>query len=117
MRLRARLVLEAFVWVPGALPKGIRPAGQTAGERGPVARQTEPAWGRDPFNPRYVETPGGVDGVTLNGIIWDPQNPTCVLNGMVLGIGGIINGYTVTAMTQEAVLLRGPKEAVLTVSP
>ncbi|GEM_PF-2403272 len=122
-RLRARVVLETYLWIPGALPKGPAPAvppglepasGHRAalGEGGPAA-----AWGRDPFDPRYAPTPG-VEGVTLNGILWDPAHPTCLLNGAVSAIGSVVNGYTVIAITPEVVVLRGEsREAVLAVSP
>lgn len=119
-RLRTRLVLETYVWVPGALPKELAPAPGSSLESvaaSPERPSGPAAWGRDPFDPRYVPTPG-VEGVTLNGILWDPAHPTCLLNGAVYAAGSAVNGYTVVAITPETVVLRGEsREVVLAVSP
>lgn len=113
-RLKARVVLETYVWMPDARPKGVAP---------PAAPVTPPddrapaAWGRDPFDPRYLPT-GRVEGVVLNGIVWDAERPTCLLNGAVLEPGGVLGGYTVVTITPDAVILRGEsREVVLAVSP
>ena len=113
--LKARVVLETFVWRPRAVPKGPAAAPHEPPAE-PRPEATEGTWGRDPFDPRYLATPG-VEGVALNGIIRDSQHQTCVINGMVLGVGGVVNGYTIAAITPQAVLLRGDRELVLTVSP
>lgn len=89
-RLKARVVLETYVWMPGA------------------------AWGRDPFDPRYLRT-SGVEGIVLNGIVWDAERPTCLLNGAVLGPGGTLRGYTVVTVTPDAVVLRGESREVVLV--
>ncbi|MBI4227193.1 MAG: hypothetical protein HY600_02840 [Candidatus Omnitrophica bacterium] len=117
-RLKARFVLETYLWTPGASPKGGVPP-PPAGPA-PLARDssdTPAAWARDPFDPRYVPT-GGVEGLTLNGIVWDSRHPTCLINGTELGPGDMVNGYTALVITPETVVLRGEsREAVLTVSP
>lgn len=120
-RLKARLVVETYLWTPGALPKGPVPSLPSGESSSPSARLPQggasASWGRDPFDARYVPT-AGVDGVVLNGILWDPDHPTCLVNGAVLGPGEVVNGYAVVVITPEAVVLRGEsRELVLAVSP
>lgn len=109
-RVKARAVFEMCQWVAGAVPKAPIPIPAVP----EALRRDESA--RDPFDPRYLGEPEA-EGIALGGILWDPQRPTCILNGMVVGIGEGLNGYTVVAIESNAVVLRGEREIVLTVSP
>ncbi len=107
--LKAQLVFETFLWIPRAVPKQEVPSPTLA------APPTSPAvitWGRNPFDERW-SGPSQAEGLTLQGILWDAQHPTCVLNGAVYGAGQAVTGYTIVAILPKAVLLRGPKELLL----
>lgn len=117
-RLKARLVLETYLWHPGAAPKGGASTAPTVPEP-PLMPPDHPEapWSRDPFDPRYAPGPEA-DGLTLSGILWDPIRPTCLINGMELGLGGTIRGATVVVITPDLVVLRGEaREVVLGVPP
>lgn len=110
-RVRARVVLEVFRWLPGALPplaEALPAPPLPAGEPGPP-------WGRDPFDGRWVPGPAPA-GLALHGVLWDRDRPTCVINGEVMGVGDAVGGYTIAAILPSAVLLRGPRERVVGVS-
>jgi len=108
-RLKTQVVFDAFLWTPAARPAGVIPSPALAAA--PVVSPAE-GWRRDPFDPRWFGTPQA-EGITLGGILWDPQRPTCVLNGTVLEVGQGIHGYTVVAITPHLVVLRGARELVL----
>ena len=59
------------------------------------------AWGRDPFT-RGTATGDG-SGLTLAGILWDPQQPLAIINGQTVHVGEELEGYRVTEITQDHV--------------
>lgn len=71
-----------------------------------VPAQKELQWGRDPF-----ALPG--QGVTiqtggqfvLSAVVWDENRPLAVVDGEVVKIGQQINGYTVSKINKENVVL------------
>lgn len=107
LRLKARVVLETFLWTPGALPERSAPTGMPAPSPGAPAEgpAPKPSVARDPFDPEW-RGPPSAEGITVSGILWDPYRPTCVLNRAVVGMGDVVHGYTVAAILPGAVLLR-----------
>ena len=59
------------------------------------------AWGRDPFTGGSVGSE--VSGFDLSGILWDPSQPIAIVNGQMLRVGDELEGYRVTAITQDTV--------------
>ena len=68
-------------------------------------------WREEPFlspllNPRSVKVPTAIgQRFKLSGILWDPETPTCVINGAVLKPGDAIEGYKVVLIAENAVML------------
>ncbi len=81
----------------------------------------KPSWGwrEEPFrspltSSNALRIPADrVAGLHLTGIIWDPAQPTCLINGEVLKPGDWIKGYQLVLMTQDVVLLQGAEEELL----
>lgn len=73
-------------------------------------------WREEPFlspfvSPKAVQIPRALrQRFRLSGIIWDSQVPTCVINGTVLKPGDLIDGYQVTLIASNAVLLQKGEE-------
>jgi len=64
----------------------------------------------DPFDPSFdrvskvgIKTEQG--GFVLEGIVWDTDNPTAIINGKILHIGEEIGDYEVMEIKQEKVTL------------
>ena len=74
-------------------------------EGGPRQAQREHAatlaWGRDPFTGGSAGSE--VSGFDLSGILWDPSQPIAIINGQMLRVGDEVEGYRVTAITQDTV--------------
>ena len=75
-------------------------------------------WREEPFLSPFV-SPKGVQispavrkRFRLSGIVWDVKTPTCVINGTVLKPGDLIDGYQVTLIAPNAVLLQKREEEV-----
>ncbi|MBN2407200.1 MAG: hypothetical protein JXJ19_05840 [Elusimicrobia bacterium] len=56
-----------------------------------------------PVKQKEVET---APSLSLDGIIWDPQNPMVIVNGELLSKGGSVRGATVVTITQKSVTLK-----------
>ena len=87
---------------------------ELSAESGPRQAQREHAarlaWGRDPFT-------GGsageeVGGFALSGILWDPSQPIAIINGQMLRVGDEVEGYRVTAITQDTVSISDGGQAL-----
>ena len=61
------------------------------------------AWGRDPFTGGAAGAE--VSGFDLSGILWDATQPIAVINGQMLRVGDELEGYKVTQIAQDSVLL------------
>ena len=59
------------------------------------------AWRRDPFTKGAAM--GERSGLTLSGILWDPNAPLAILNGQMVRVGDEIGGYHVLEITQDHV--------------
>jgi hypothetical protein len=57
---------------------------------------------RSPFSKQHLEA---VSGPYLNGIFWDPHNPTAIINDQIVEHGSRISGYTVVEIKKDAVIL------------
>lgn len=66
-------------------------------------RATLLAWGRDPF--ARGAGAGQISGLNLSGILWDASAPIAIINGQMLRVGEELEGYRVTEITQDRVLL------------
>jgi type II secretory pathway component PulC len=60
-------------------------------------------WQRDPFFPD--QTAGFAGPVALTGIVWDEKKPIAMVNDQVLAVGDQIQGYTVTRINRDAIVL------------
>ena len=67
-------------------------------------------WGRSPFGEVAQEREQIL--LTLNGIFWDAQNPTAIINGQTLHVGESFAGYAVTQITTEHVIVTNGKETI-----
>ena len=76
-------------------------------------------WREEPFRspltfPRALRIPPErLAGLHLTGIVWDPAQPTCVINEQVLKPGDWVKGYQVVWMSHDTVLLQGAEEELL----
>lgn len=68
-------------------------------------------WGRNPF--LTITGTSGLDGYAqnktslfvLNGIVLNQKSPVAVVNGVEVGLNGVIEGYTVTEISEEYIIL------------
>lgn len=62
------------------------------------------SWSRDPFStsPAPIK---GYGGLTLEGIIWDKENPMAIINDNIVKIGDKVSGNTVVDIKQDKVIL------------
>ena len=64
-------------------------------------RSRELTWRRDPFT-RGAAAPG-VGGLTLSGILWDPDKALAIINGETVSVGQELGGYKVIAIARDYV--------------
>lgn len=63
-------------------------------------------WGRDPFSFATSSDSGpGLEGLILNGIMWDAEAPYAIVNSDVVKVGDKLRGMKVTAITENSVVL------------
>jgi len=83
-------------------------------------------WVRNPFFPKTPLTPSAsatspssttalaTPGLTLDGIMWDAENPRAMINGSLVGIGDKIYGNKVIDIKEDRVILNdGTEDFVL----
>jgi hypothetical protein len=59
-----------------------------------------------------------MSGLTLSGILWDPSAPIAVINGHMVQVGQEVDGYQVTAISNDRVSLTdGTQTFQLNISP
>ena len=66
-------------------------------------RLIQTTWRRDPFS-RGADT-SVITGLHLSGILWDAQNPMAIINGRTVRLGEEFDGYQVTEITSDRVLI------------
>ena len=87
-------------------PEAPSPARTEAG-----IQRKEWGWRLDPFISPFVSPgvlripPEELAPYKLGGILWDPENPSCILNGVVLKPGDRVGDAQVVLITRETVLL------------
>ncbi len=59
----------------------------------------------------------GSDQFRLTGIVWDPEYPTCIIDGDVLKIGDTRKGYQVVLVTRHSVLLQKEEDEIILLLP
>ena len=66
-------------------------------------------WGRDPF---FLGPPMGatLEGLILNGIVWDENNAYAIINNDVVEIGNSIGRAIVIEINQDSVILEQDEE-------
>ena len=73
-------------------------------------------WERDPFT--RGSAAGSLNGLSLNGILFDATRPMAIINGTMVEVGQELEGYQVVAITSDSVLLNdGTEQVQLQVSP
>ena len=60
---------------------------------------------RDPFNPPPVVPTEGPVKLNLMGILWDPQQPTAIINNEIVQIGSKIAGHVVVDIQESKVIV------------
>jgi hypothetical protein len=79
-------------------------------------RAAQLGWTRDPFM-RGLGA-GLAGGFALNGILWDETAPIAMVSGQMVGVGDTIEGYRVTEIRIDRVVLSdGDQTHELLVSP
>ena len=76
-------------------------------ERGEIKESMiKDSWGRDPF---FFTTSGmagsGLEGLVLNGIVWDKDNPYAIINDDVVKIGDKLDDMRVVEISEKSVTL------------
>ena len=108
----------SFKWVVAVEPS---PSGSRSEHLEVPSESPQLAWGwrEEPFlspldHPNALRIPAErLTGFHLTGIVWDPAQSTCVINGEVLKPGDWIKGYQLVLLTRETVLLQGPEDELL----
>lgn len=63
-------------------------------------------WQRDPFaSASQKNSVAEIPGLSLSGIVWDPQKPQAVINGCIVSAGDVIADYTVEDIKPTVVTL------------
>ena len=79
-------------------------------------RAAQLGWTRDPFT--HGAGVGLAGGFALSGILWDATAPIAMVNGQMVGVGDTIEGYRVTEIRIDRVVLSdGQQTHELLVSP
>ena len=99
---------------------GTIPAGEGVSRAAERATQREAAqalaWSRDPFLPGGAAADLGE--LTCSGILWDPQRPLALINGLTVGVGEEVAGYRVLEITRDAVTVSdGSQTVTLRIAP
>jgi len=61
-------------------------------------------WGRDPFYFDVVQE--NAAPLELAGILWDENNPQAILNDDIVGLGAVVEGYTVATIAEQYIILK-----------
>lgn len=78
------------------------------------AHEVPPGWGESPFlsgrnassgDGGTVGSPSGERRYELNGILWDPQRPSAIINNQVVSVGDRLRGWQVMEIRKDRVVL------------
>lgn len=110
--LLAVLVIFTAQLFSGKKQAGLRAAQKNgprkkALERGLYSRLEEETKDLAPArNPFTNQKRGTFVGSSLEGIVWDPENPKAIINGAIVGVGDKIKDYTIIHIKRDGVILR-----------
>lgn len=110
-QLAILVALGAVMIVVSATPFG--PVSSEAAAQGRQAQREHEAsltWRRDPFT--RGGSAAGVRGLTLSGILWDPQKPIAILNEQMVSVGDEVDDYQVLDIRPDRVLLTDGTETI-----
>lgn len=62
------------------------------------------SWQRSPFIEAKVSVTG-LYKLTLNGIVWDEENPRAIINGQIVSVGDVMEGITIVEIKKDGVVL------------
>ena len=78
---------------------------------------TRLSWDRDPFSSHLLAM-HVVETLALNGILWDATQPMAIINGQTLSIGQEVDGYRITSISPDHVLVTdGNQTLQLNIAP
>ena len=100
----ARTKTSAASPAPVAAASGSRTTSDLQVAAAPVAE----GWGESPFiadRNRPRETAGSGKEYVLNGILWDPKSPSALVNNQVVSTGDRLDGWEVTEIQKNKVVL------------
>jgi len=60
---------------------------------------------RNPFSPPAVEEEESITSLVLEGIIWDEETPSAMINDMIVNEGDMIEDKKVKKITRDSVIL------------
>ena len=60
---------------------------------------------RDPFSQQSLSDLKESQDLHLSGILWDEANPTAIINGQIITVGGEINGKKIVEIKKDKVIL------------
>jgi len=80
---------------------------------GGISAEEEEGWGENPFlgdragraASAPAALPASAEGYVLNGILWDAQAPSAVVNGRLVTVGDVLDGWEVTEIRKDRVIL------------
>lgn len=67
------------------------------------------AWAKSPFIEPNTDTGNKLAKLTLNGIVWDAQNPSAMINDGIVAVGDSIGGWTVVSIQPTYVTVNDGK--------
>ncbi len=78
--------------------------------RAALSEPVQSRWGRDPFDLEPIGLLGGASGgdLVLSGVVYRPGAAVAILNERLVRVGDAVEGWSVTAILPDRVVLRGP---------
>ena len=101
--LAARYINRPVLKNPSIIIQKLEPVSPfEAAERPAPAMETK--WGRDPFS-LEAYSDNATQGLTLNGIVWDANNPYAIINNNIVKLGDRVNDMTVIQINEKDVIV------------
>jgi hypothetical protein len=109
------VVILAYLIVSHVSVKALKPVSDVKPHSAPIIAKMaataagswdDVTWGRDPFllDESNVKEQG-MEGLSLNGIVSDKDNPYAIINNEVIKPGDKVNGMTVIEINEKSVIL------------
>jgi len=94
--------------------KNLRPIEKIISTKRRAKKTKYEKWGRNPFAPKGLNDS---QGMVLDGIMWQPENPKAIISGQVVGKGAKIGDKIVTDIKRNTVIIKdGAEEITLRLS-